>query len=91
MHYLCVVIILFNTGLYKSAIFTYSLEKLDFSPSVFSIVLCLFRVLNFDVILIRLDNILNHCLSKCHLLFCSQFVRTICKNKTRIINIQSLE
>ena len=45
MHYLCVVIILFNTGLYKSAISTYPLEKLDFSPSVFSVVLCLFRFL----------------------------------------------
>ena len=49
MHYLCVVIILFNTGLYKSAISTYPLEKLDFSPSVFSVVLCLFRFLWFSV------------------------------------------
>lgn len=55
--YLYVVIILFKTGLYKSVIFTYSSRKLDFPPSVFPMVLSLFRIFNFDVTLIRLHDI----------------------------------
>ena len=55
-HYLCVVIILLNIGLYKFAVSTYSFGKLDFRLSVFSMVLCLFCILNFDVILIRFHN-----------------------------------
>ena len=41
MHYLCVVIILFNTDLYKPAFPTYPFENLVFRLSVFSI-FCLF-------------------------------------------------
>ena len=91
MHYFCVVIILFNTGLYKSAISTYSFEKLSFSFFVFSVVLCLFCILNFDIILIRLRNsYVNHYLSKCHQQFCSYFLKAICKNKTCAIKIHGL-
>ena len=54
IHDLRVVIILFKTGIYKCAICTYSFGKLNFPLPVFSMVLDLFCILNFNVILIRL-------------------------------------
>ena len=55
MHYLCVLIILSNMDLYKYAaphppIF---FGKLDPPLSAFFVVLCLYCILNFDVILIN--------------------------------------
>ena len=49
-HYLCVVIILFNTGLCKSAFSTYSFGKLDFRLSVFSVIWiwCHLYIINFE-------------------------------------------
>ena len=44
MHYSCVVIILFNTDLYKSAFPTYSFKNLVFDLSVF----CIFCLLCFE-------------------------------------------
>ena len=56
VHYLCVVIILFNMGLFMSATSAFSFRKIDFPLFVFSIVPCLFCILNFDVISITLYN-----------------------------------
>ena len=44
MHYSCMVIILFNTGLCRSAFSTISLGKLDFRLSVLSAVLQFFNL-----------------------------------------------
>ena len=46
MDYSCVVIILFNMSLYKSAFSTYSFGKLVFQHSVFSALPALFFGLN---------------------------------------------
>ena len=57
MHYSCVVIILVNTGLYKSAFPTYSFENLVFRLSVF----CIFYFFCFelDVIFGDFQNLSN--------------------------------
>ena len=57
-HYLCMVITLFNASLNKSAISKCSFGKLGFPLCLISVVLYLFCMLNFDVILIRLYNIM---------------------------------
>ena len=45
-----VFIILFSTGLYKSAFTTYSFGKLDYHLSVFFYVFCLFCILNLILV-----------------------------------------
>ena len=53
-HYSCVAVILFNTGLYMSALSTFSFGKLVFSLSV----LFVFSVCSeIDIIFINFDNI----------------------------------
>ena len=54
--------------------------KLCFAQTVFSSIPCLFCILNFNVILTRLNNIcITDFLSKCYLWFCSYFIKAICK------------
>ena len=65
-HYVCVVIILFNTGWFKPVTSTYFFAKL-----LSHTLLCLFCFFEFWC---RLNKT-----SKCHLWFCSYFIKAICK------------
>ena len=60
MHHLCVIIIWFNTDLYKSAFPTYYFENLVFCLSA----LCIFSLFCFelDVYFIELQYLSNQCL-----------------------------
>ena len=88
-HYICVVITLINTGLYKSAISTYSFAKLFFlcflciyfCIYLFIYFLSVYSVLNFEVILTGGDSIyVDHFLIKCHLRSKEFLVKVIVKH-----------
>ena len=80
-HYLCVVIIFFNTALSKSAFSTYYIGKLVFCLSVFYVFFVPWALNSMSYLQ---NAAYNNCFCKCHLATCN-FAQTwwklsICKN-----------